>query len=143
MKFPLILIFASFSFTFFSCSTDDVIVGGSCAYEQYAGIAKIIAIEEAPADENNCPNNPKKVTYEFTPTDSSVVATYLFPNEPDSLQYFDIGDGKNPSQAWLDNNEMEVGSEYTVVREEITQGTCTPVIFTFTDPDLDLDGACD
>ena len=143
IKQTAILILISFVLGFSSCSSDDAIDGGPCSYEQYEGLAMIIAIEDAPAGENNCPDNPKRVAYKFKPNDISVVDSYLFPNVQDSLQYFEIGNGQNPSQAWLDNNEMEVGSEYTVVREEITQGTCTPVIFTFTDPSLDLDGACD
>ena len=144
MKLPMIMILSCLSFTFFSCSSDDDFLdGGPCDYRQYEGVAMIIAIEDAPADGNNCPNNPKRVIYAFTPNDSSATETYLFPNEPDSLQYFEISGGINPSQSWIENNEMEIGKEYTCLREEITQGTCTPIIFTFTDPALDMDGACD
>jgi hypothetical protein len=126
-----------------SCSNDDdMLIGGGCEYTQIEGTAIITAIEDAPADENNCPNNPKKVSFKFIPNDPSAPDNYKFENVLDSIQYLSINDGKNPSLTWIEANGVTVDSVYTCFREEITTGTCTPVIFSFQALDLFPDSGC-
>ena len=111
-------------------------VGGGCEYIKYEGIAKIKSIYTVPSDEYNCPNEPKKIKFEFTPNNISDRDQYKYTNYNDSANYMRINAGMNPSQLWIDNNKIEIGKEYKCFRTEIKKGTCTPVVFEF--PDLDL-----
>lgn len=115
-------------------------VGGPCTYTEFTGTATITAIEDAPADDYNCANNPKLVLYTFTAEASS---NYTFANVADTDQSLKILGGKNPAQTWLENNGVQVGNTYACVRSEIQSGTCTPVIFTIKDLDLTSGIGCD
>ena len=115
-------------------------VGGLCTYTEFTGTATITAIEDAPADDYNCANNPKLVSFTFTPEASS---DYAFNNVADTDQSLKILGGKNPAQTWLENNRVEIGNTYACVRAEIQSGTCTPVIFTIKDLDFKNSAGCD
>lgn len=126
-----------------SCSNDDDInVGGACEYNQIEGTAVITSIEDAPADEYNCPVNPKKVLFTFIPNDPNAPDNYQFKNVLDSIQDISINAGRNPSLIWIEQNGLAVDNVYVCTREEITSGTCTPVVFTFQDLDLFPDSGC-
>ena len=103
----------------------------NCQYKKFAGKAKIISISSAPTDENNCPLNPKKVIFAFTPNDSNAINNYLFRSWSDTST-LKINAGTNPSQNFLDSLNIFIGSEFICNRQEISQGTCTPVVFEFT-----------
>ncbi|MCK5169597.1 MAG: hypothetical protein KAQ75_06940 [Bacteroidales bacterium] len=126
-----------------SCEKNDDIDGNICEYIKYEGIAKIKLISIAPSDEYNCPNEPKKIKFEFTPDNISDRDQYNYTNYNDSANYMRINAGMNPSQLWIDNNKIEIGKEYKCFRTEIKKGTCTPVIFEFPDLDLFPSNGCD
>lgn len=121
----------------FSCKNT---IGTDCSYNQYQGKAIIISIDNAPINENNCPVNAKKVLFVFTPNDTTVRNNYLFKNWSDtsSLTVYGI----NPSQTFLDSFHINVGTEFNCNRQEITQGTCTPVLFNFTGINLNSQTGC-
>ena len=101
------------------------------------------AIEDAPADDYNCANNPKLVRYTFTPEAAEASSDYAFTNITDKDQSLKILGGKNPAQTWLENNGVQIGNTYACVRAEIQSGTCTPVVFTIKDLDLMNSTDCD
>lgn len=118
-------------------------VGGPCTYTEFIGTATITAIEDAPANDYNCANNPKLVRYTFTPETAEASSDYAFTNVADTDQSLKILGGKNPAQTWLENNGVQIGNTYACVRAEIQSGTCTPVIFTINDLDLKNSAGCD
>ena len=118
-------------------------VGGPCTYTEFTGTATITAIEDAPADDFNCANNPKLVRYTFTPNAAEASSDYAFTNVADTDQSLKILGGKNPAQKWLENNGVQIGKTYACVRAEIQSGTCTPVVFTIKDLDLTNSTGCD
>ena len=121
----------------FSCKNT---IGTDCTYIQYQGKARIISIDNAPINENNCPVNPKKILFVFTPNDTTVRSNYLFKNWSDTSSL--TVNGLNPSQLFLDSLHITVGNEFNSNRQEITQGTCTPVLFNFTEIDLNPQSGC-
>lgn len=138
-KLLLILFFPLF---FNSSCEKGAVVGGECTYIEYRGYAKIKSIINAPVDESNCPNNPRKIKFEFTPDDILDTALYLFNNYSDSINYIRINSGMNPSQTWIDENGIQVGNQYVCYRNEIIKGTCPPVIFSFQDLNLHPKNGC-
>lgn len=116
--------------------------GGSCTYNKFEGYAVIKSIRNAPADEYNCPNQPKKILFEFTPLNQADRQKYRFKNFSDSSRSLQINDGANPSLDWIKKNKIEVGKKYKCFRTEIVSGTCTPVGFTFSDLNLFPENGC-
>jgi len=125
-----------------SCERNENLIGGECKYVEYIGKAIITSIIDAPIDEQNCPNNPRKIKFEFTPDNISDTTLYMFNNYTDSINYIKINSGMNPSQIWIDNNQINIGNQYVCYRNEIIQGTCSPVIFTFQDLNLNPKNGC-
>jgi len=113
-----------------------VINGGSCSYVKFEGHAVIKSITPAPASDYNCPEEPQKIIFEFIPSNVSDRQKYKFTNFSDSAVSMKINDGANPSMTWVKNNKIEKGKKFRCFRTELVKGTCTPVIFTFTDLDL-------
>lgn len=114
-------------------------VGGGCGYKDIDGMAKIVLVEVAPANENNCEKNPQKITFVFTPTNKT---TYQFPNFSDTAN-LRINAGQNPSAGWAKANKITVGATFACSRSEILQGTCTPVVFKFKDIDTMPEHGCE
>jgi hypothetical protein len=114
-----------------SNSSDNGSVGGECIYKDIPGIAEIVSISQPDQGENNCPNDPVKITFNFSPNDSNAPEQYLYPNWSDENQIFTISDGKNPSRECANDEGLNVGSQHECIRKEIIEGTCTPVIFHF------------
>ena len=121
----------------FSCNKRGV----ECSYVKYEGKAVIISIAVAPANESNCPLNPRKVLFAFIPNDTTVRNNYIFKNWSDTAA-LTINGGTNPSQLFLDSLDITVGKEFMCNRQEITQGTCTPVYFQFTGINLNDANGC-
>lgn len=99
-------------------------VGGGCQYKSIAGEAKILSIESAPASASNCPIEPQLIKFVFTADDSTA---------KDIIAELRINAGMNPSLKWLKDNDVNVGKIYRVERQEITNGTCSPVVYKFLD----------
>jgi hypothetical protein len=117
-------------------SHQEIRTGGPCKYMKYPGVARIIKIEQAPMNERNSTNHPKRIKFVFTPDDPSAPEKYSFTEWSDSCQYLKINAGSNPSVNWIKKNDIKPGNIYKCTRCEEIKGTCTPVIFEF--PDLDL-----
>lgn len=103
-------------------------VGGPCSYIDVPGVAKITSIETAGTGLNNC-RNAVEVLFDFVPDDPTAPQRYRVPTWPDAGRHLIVGDGKNPSLEWVTAREISVGKEYPCLRQEITSGTCTPVVF--------------
>lgn len=108
-------------------------IGGPCQYNNIAGIAKILSIESAPDNGNNCPVEPKLIKFTFTPDDQNIKS---------SESELRINAGTNPSLKWIDDQKIAVGNIYRVERQEITSGTCTPRVYKFLDLDLFPSNGC-
>jgi hypothetical protein len=116
-----------------SCDDDNPMPGGPCTYNKFAGTA---FIREIVLDtQNQTCGNAMFVYFDFIPDDPTARDEYRFPNFPDTNQAFRLS-GYNPPSSWLDVKDMEVGSEFTCIRMEITSGTCTPYMFEF--PTIDV-----
>ncbi len=128
----------------FSCSSKNMEKpsGGGCVYNKFEGYAVIKSISNAPADEYNCPDQPMKILFEFTPLNLSDRQKYKFTNISDTSRSLQINDGANPSLNWIKKNKIEVGKKYKCFRTEIASGTCTPVGFTFSDLNLFPESGC-
>ncbi len=112
-----------------------------CKYIAYEGKAIIISIEIAPANENNCDSNPRKVLFAFIADDSTVRNNYVFKNWSDT-SVLTINSGINPSQHFIDSLDITLGKEFSCSRQELIQGTCTPVYFRFSDINLNPENGC-
>ena len=110
------------------------LVGGGCAYRNISGNAVIDEVKTAPDWQNNCVD-PVEVLFHFVPDDPAARSSYLHPDWPDSGRRYVVGDGKNPPRNWARLVGLIVGSKHRAIRSEITQGSCTPVVFLF--PDID------
>jgi hypothetical protein len=113
-----------------SCATPERI--GRCGeYTSTAGTARITAVERAPADQYNCPRDPVRVLFAFTPAagaDPSLAATGVA---------LTIGAGENPPRAWVEAQGLTVGSKHPAVRLDEHGGACTPLVWKVTDVDTD------
>ncbi|NTV23495.1 MAG: hypothetical protein HGA85_03915 [Nanoarchaeota archaeon] len=102
--------------------------GGGCTYNRIDGKAEIISISDAPPEDYNCPDSPKKVVFRFTPNNPDSTKNYKFPEWSDTNS-FTLYAGENPSADWVARNNIAVGNTYGAIRSEETEGTCTPVVF--------------
>ena len=125
------------SFILISCNKNSK----ECNYIAYEGKAIIISIDIAPANENNCDLNPRKVLFYFIADDSTVRNNYVFKNWSDT-SVLTINGGTNPSQNFIDSLDITIGKEYRCSRQELMQGTCTPVYFKFSAINLNPENGC-
>ena len=95
-----------------------------------AGRARTRTSTEADPDSNNCANDPVEVVFDFVPTDPTVDASA-------TGWRLTISDGANPPAAWVADEGLTEGSEHPCTRRNIISGTCTPVLYEFTDVDYD------
>ena len=105
---------------FYSCD-----VPKTCEYVDIAGVATVTYVSGLDS------NGRVEVKFDFVPDDATATYNYLFPDWPDTDQYLTVDGGENPTQEWVDEQEIEEGSKHTCVRSERTSGTCTPVVFSF------------
>ena len=110
-------------------------VGGPCEYTEIPGTATVVSV--TPATENDDCTNAVEVVFDFAPTDTSLtehVATGVT---------LTIGSGQNPPDSWVQDEGLTEGSQHPCNRWVITEGTCTPVIYRFTEVNyLDAIDAC-
>ena len=124
-----------------ACAVKDVkkiLVGGPCDYKEIEGTAVITSIVDAQSDDYNCRKRPVKVSFDFTPDDSSAKSKYLFPNVSDSRQNIRLSGGLNPPKDFMKVKGIIVGTSHKCVRKEIIKGACTPVLYEF--PEIDFSG---
>jgi len=113
-----------------TCAADDGGGWGGCSYVQIEGLARIVSIAAPENDEYNCAD-AVKVTFDFAPQDPAAVNHYFMPAWSDKGQHLTVLAGANPPRGWVLLQGLAEGSEHECVRNEITKGTCTPVIFEF------------
>jgi hypothetical protein len=119
-------------FLFFSCSSrNSDPVGGSCTYTSVTGTATIVSLNTASTNSNNCNNNPVEVVFDFTPANPADAN-----DATDKNRTLTVGDGKNPPFNYVLSKGLTIGSTHPCIRQIEVSGTCSPVIFTFTDVDL-------
>jgi len=111
------------------CSDD---IGGPCSYVEYPGSATIISVEQDTSQMRLCENGAL-IQFTFQPTDSSASGRYRFSNRPDTNQTFIVGSGCSAPLNWAISQGLVVGSGHRCVRCEMTDGTCSPVVFRFPD----------
>lgn len=111
-------------------------IGGPCRYAETPGKARITSVSGAPSGSYSC-QNAVLVVFTFTADDPSAPARYRYPEWPDREQQFTVGAGMNPPRAWADLRGLVEGSEHRCSRLEMTAGACTPVLFVFSEVDLE------
>ncbi len=102
-------------------------IGACGTYVDTPGTAFVTAVQPAPPGENNCPNDPVKVTFDFIPDEPSQAAKAI------NGWSVTIGDGKNPPSAAVAACQLGVGSSHPAVRSDEQGGSCTPVVVTLSD----------
>lgn len=117
-----------------SCNDDDTVCGGTCKYDTIPGTAVIRVIAPDTLDTRIC-DNAVFVYFDFAPADTNAPNHYRFPNWPDADRRLFVGDGKNPPSDWVKAEELGIGTKHDCVRLEEIKGTCTPVLFEFSNID--------
>ena len=112
----------------------DLYDGGPCSYIKYPGSALIVSVAADTSRMRTC-ENAAVILFTFHPTDSSATNSYRFPAWPDTNCAFLVGSGCTPPLNWAISQGLVVGSEHRCARWEIIEGTCTPVIYKFSDID--------
>ncbi len=77
----------------------------------------------------------------FEPNDSNIKSNYIFKNWSDTSA-LTINGSINPSQHFIDSLQISIGKEFKCNRQEIFQGTCTPVLFQFEEINLNSSNGC-
>jgi hypothetical protein len=85
--------------------------------------------------QNRTCTNAVIVFFDFSPDNHDVVDHYKFPAWPDSNRRLTVSSGINPPDSWVAAQGLTENSEHRCIRQELTSGTCTPVIFEFTEID--------
>ena len=117
-----------------ACEDDLPIDGGPCQYESFDGTAVISKIVPDTLEGRTCKNSVV-VFFDFFPTDTAAVSRYQFPAWLDSNRCLTVGGGINPPDSWVAAQGLTEQSEHLCIRQELTSGTCTPVIFKFSEID--------
>lgn len=100
---------------------------GRCgAYTDTVGTARITSISSAPAGQYNCPNDPVRVLFDFTPADPAQASLAA------SSVALTVGAGANPPRAWVTASGIAVGSDLPVTRHDQPVGPCAPTAWSFT-----------
>jgi hypothetical protein len=108
-------------------------VGGGCQYKVTSGTATIQSVGTPGSADYNCPNNAKKVVFDFTPDDGSAQSN------ADHNVAFTVGAGMNPPEACLQANGIAVGAKLTgVVRKDLQSGSCSPLAWSLALPNAQL-----
>jgi len=123
--------FTVFLFSCSSSSQNSDPIGGSCTYMSTTGTATIVSLNGASTGSNNCNNNPVEVVFDFTPANPADANTAT-----DTNRVLTVGDGKNPPLNYVLSKGLTVGSTHPCTRQIEISGSCTPVVFTFTDVNL-------
>lgn len=102
-------------------------IGGACRYEQIPGTITIKAIEAS--KELGLYPDPVIVLFDFVPDPPMSRLNYRFPHWPSVDVPLHVGGGCEPPIRWIKAAKIAVGQRYRGTRNEIVQGTCTPVIY--------------
>lgn len=107
---------------------------GPCEYRDVPGTCTITVIQDATELSDTC-------TVDATDT-AVVLYTYVPSAGGDSDTGLRLrvgpGSGFDPPRAFLDAEDITVGSSHACVRREITQGTCSPRLYKFTAFDTEV-----
>ncbi len=96
--------------------------GSPCEYKVIEGKSKILSIFTPEKGKGG-----KYVKFHFTPNKET---KYSYPNIKDTSLLVLYGQ-REISEKFINKNNIVVGKIFRCNREEITKGTCTPVIFRF------------
>ncbi len=114
---------------------------GECIYIEYKGEAKINGITDAEAGADNCPN-AQMVEFSFGPINRSDIRKYKYTLFKDDSQFLTLHGGLNPSKEWVTRNGITEGTILQCIRKELFQGSCTKVVFEFTEVDTNPKERC-
>ena len=131
-KNSLLMLWLLVSTVLAGCATR---VGGSCKYADIPGTCTVESVTPTGAGTSSCSNDPVEVRFDFSPLDSGAQADYRYPAQSDTDRSLTIAGGALPPRPWIESEGLTEGSQHPCVRREITRGTCTPVIFEFTEID--------
>ena len=95
-------------------------VGGGCEYRDIPGTCHIETI--TPSGPNTY-GEGFRTLFSFVP-DSE-------PEPPSRSVRMTIGDGQDPTEEYLAENRIEVGSQLRCMRKVRTRGACSPEVFVF------------
>lgn len=95
-------------------------VGGTCTYSRASGTATITSIAPAASGVT--------ASFTFVPTDQTATPKL---GEGTSGMLLLASSGQLPGANILADNGIAVGSALSAVREELTSGACSPVVYSF------------
>jgi hypothetical protein len=102
-------------------------IGDTCSYRQFKGSARILAVRWLN-------KNKAEITFSFSLFDAAQAADYRFPHMGDKGRKKLIT--IEPNKYDTIRSQLQAGDVISCTRNEIITGTCTPVVFTFTDLEL-------
>jgi len=106
-----------------------------CQYDGIEGIARITSAAWFPGGKGNAfPPPSVDIVFTFIPANPERQTSYRFPNIADTDQRAKI----YPAAAFVDRagKELAPGASVRCVRNEITAGTCSPVVYSFPDYEI-------
>jgi hypothetical protein len=112
-----------------------LVIKPNCKYESIDGIARITsATWTTPEPGGTAPPPVIDLVFTFIPLEPGRVKTYRFPTMSDDNQRIRMF----LPQVYLERGRKELvtGGILRCVRNEITSGTCTPVVFSFPDYEI-------
>ena len=107
------------------------VIGGPCEYTDTPGTATIVSVSDAEPDANNCANDPVVVVFDFAPADPGDEAGAA------TGWHLTIAGGANPPRAWVQAEGLIEGTQHACVRSDIVTGTCSPVVYEFSNADYE------
>ncbi len=96
--------------------------GGVCKYNIIKGKSKILSILTPKGGTGG-----KYVKFHFTPNKET---KYLYPNIKDTTLLV-VNGQREISEEFINKHNIAVGQLFKCYRDEITEGTCSPVLFRF------------
>ncbi len=96
--------------------------GGLCEYNIIKGKSKILSILTPKGGTGG-----KYVKFHFTPNKET---KYLYPNIKDTALLV-VNGQREVSEEFINKHNIAAGKKFKCYRKEITEGTCSPVIFRF------------
>ncbi len=105
----------------FGCETPapSAPVGSGCQYRDIPGTCRIESI--TPSGPNTY-GEGFRTLFTFLPDEDQ---------EDPAKESMIIGDGKDPTRRYLDENRIEVGSKLRCIRKLRTRGPCSPEVYVF------------
>jgi PAB1-binding protein PBP1 len=113
------------------------VIGGKCVYSSYSGIATIMRVEktEASKEQAEALGGPGYEGYEvwFVFKTDQEIKEELGQDIPEREHLFQLDNSWYPGPQYLEKYDIEVNKTYECTLKVIKEGTCSPIVFEFSE----------